>query len=186
MVLPAPFGPKQADRFAAAHVETHALDHLAAAEALLDPVHREEGVGLLRRRLPMVGPLWRPLWMLRLGAWAAVFRLVVAALLVTRAAAGNRAADARLLILGLLIVVLRMIVLRVAARAHDCWRLAVRVALRRALALFGPPAGGAWSARGFGDFCGRFRATRANAVIGPPSDRRSIRQKPPDAAWRGR
>src|SRR5262249_26589411 len=42
-------GPEQADRFAAPDVEARAPDHLAAAEALFDPVGRE--IGLMYRLL---------------------------------------------------------------------------------------------------------------------------------------
>ena len=110
MVLPAPFGPKQADRFAAPHVEAHALDHLASAEALLDAVHREEGfAALLRaRRLAIVGRL-AVAWLVGLrlvGLWLVGLRLAGLRLMALPRMV-------RLLVAALLVVVLLVILLRI-------------------------------------------------------------------------
>src|SRR5688572_20298627 len=91
---------EQADRLAAPHVEAHALDHFAATEALLDPVDGEKSLGLLRRHLPMVGPLRCPLRMLGL----LVLLLVVAALRMTALLLVFVVLMLRLLIIGLLIL----------------------------------------------------------------------------------
>src|SRR4030095_9743360 len=99
--------PQQAHRFTAAHVEVHALHHLASAEALLDALHREErfAVALLRAWLTMVGRLARAgLVSLRLKVLPRMVRLLVAALLVIV-----------LLIVVLRIILLLMFGLRVAA-----------------------------------------------------------------------
>ena len=93
---------QQADRLAAAHVEAHALDHLAPAEAFLDAAHREEvfaALGLRHRRTLLLAMTLAGILAWISGgdaSWLLIVRRVVVLLIavrrIVRFAAADRAA----------------------------------------------------------------------------------------------